>query len=94
MENFPTEILGIAALFALAIREFFAYQKYRDSKKNGTGEPFGQVIFKELQTMNSNHLHSIENAINDGNANLIHSIHEDNMKIIELLGEIKGGLQK
>lgn len=91
MEQSPIEILGIAALFALAIREFFVYIKSRNSN---TADDFGKRIFEELKLMNGNHLHSIENAINDGNAQLIHSMHEDNMKIIEALGEIKGNLKK
>lgn len=88
------ELGGLAAMFAFAIREYFAYQKNKDNKKNGGGDVFGGAIFKELQIMNSNHLHSIEEAINKGNCRLVDIIHQDNIKIIEVLSEIKGHLQK
>lgn len=88
--------LGIILVFA--IREFFAYLKLRgeatDKKEEtNTGNVFSEAIFKELQTMNNNHLHSLQEAIEEGNRHLIDSIHTDNTKIIELLGEIKGNLQ-
>lgn len=91
MESELLQIGGLAALFALAIREFFAYIKSRNSN---TTNDFSKQIFEELKLMNGNHLHSIEKAINEGNQQLIHSMHEDNMKMIEILGEIKGNIKK
>lgn len=92
MEQDLLQLGGLIALFALAIREFFAYIRLKKNSVTGN-ETFSVEILKELQTMNGNHLHSIETAINTGNANLINSIHQDNMKIVELLSEIKGRLK-
>lgn len=44
--------------------------------------------------MNQNHLHSIQKSIEEGNRNLVQTIHEDNKTMIQLLGEIKGTLSK
>ena len=83
-------ILGpIGILFLFAMKEFFAYLK---SKKNGNG--FNQQIFEELRTMNTNHLHDIRDCIETGNRQLIDTIHDDNTKIIEILGRIDGKLSK
>jgi hypothetical protein len=64
------------------------------AKKNQTNGNTSKDILKELQLMNTNHLNSICKKIEDGNRELIDTIHDDNMKIIELLGEIKGKLSK
>jgi hypothetical protein len=88
------EILQIGAvgvIFYFAIKEFFAYLK---SRKMASETDNISSILGELQTLNSNHLHSIEVAITKGNERLIDAIHCDNVKIIELLGEIKGRLEK
>lgn len=90
MEQNLLQLGGIAALFALMIRELFAYLK---TKKNGTGY-VDAAILKELQTMNGNHLHSLENAINDGNYKVVEAINNGNMKMVELLGRIEGKLDK
>lgn len=84
--------LGIILIFA--IKEFFAYLKTRNEGSNkNEGNVFSEAIFKELQTMNNNHLHSLQETIEQGNARLVDSMHNDNTKIIELLGEIKGRLE-
>lgn len=80
---------GVLALAALIIRELFTYLK---SKDRGNGS-FNEQIFKELQTMNSNHLHSIQEAIEKGNERLVDVMHNDNTRMIEILGEIKGRLK-
>lgn len=80
---------GLVALFALAIREFFVYIK---GKKNGTCND--SQILAELQKMNSNHLHTLDESIRQGNRELVEAIHTGNMKIVELLSEIKGNLYK
>lgn len=85
MENI-TQLTAIGIIFAIAIREFFGYLR---TKKNGNNG-FNRQILEELRAMNINHLHAIEKAVKDGNDRLIETIHNDNMKIIELLGEIKG----
>ena len=84
--------LGIILVFA--IREFFSYLKTRkDSNNVVAGNDMSSLILKELQTMNTNHLHTLQETIESGNARLVDSIHNDNTRIIELLGEIKGHLQ-
>lgn len=89
MEDKLIQIGGIAALFYCFIREFFVYLK---SKNNG-GINGNGAILKELQTMNSNHLHSIQTTIEEGNNRLVDTIHQDNTRMIEILGEIKGRLK-
>ena len=87
-----TELLqlgAVAVIFLFAIKEFFAFMR---SRKNGNG--FNEKILNELRTMNSNHLSGIYKAIDDGNKKLTESMHNDNIRIIELLGEIKGKLSK
>ena len=80
-------------IFLFAVKEFFGYLKSRkEGNGNGTS-PFTEAIFKELQTMNNNHLHTLQETMEQGNARLVDAIHNDNTKIIELLGEIKGHLQ-
>jgi len=92
MDNIPTEItqLGaVAVIFLFCVREFFIYIKQRRiSPLNGSGKD----ILKELQLMNNNHLNEICEKMEEGNIRLINTIHTDNIKIVELLGEIKGKL--
>ncbi|MCK9369586.1 hypothetical protein M0R04_06735 [Candidatus Dojkabacteria bacterium] len=95
------ELGTVAILFLLFIREFFAYLKAKqnnngtngNSNGNGSNSVTDKAILKELQTMNSNHLHTIQQVIETGNARLVDVIHGDNNKMIELLGEIKGRLK-
>lgn len=91
MDEKLLELGTVAILFLFAMKEFFAYLKV---KKSGGGDNngLGKAILDELQTMNSNHLHTIQKCVEDGNSRLIGTIHQDNTKIIELLGEIKGVL--
>lgn len=81
------ELGAVAVIFCFSIREFFKYLKDRKNVGNGATN---ELILMELQTMNNNHLHSMQEAVESGNRELIKTIHDDNMKIIELLGEIKG----
>jgi hypothetical protein len=93
MDSIPTEIIqlgAVAIIFLFCIREFFIYIKQRKavSPLNGSGKD----ILKELQLMNNNHLNEICDKMEEGNKALINTIHNDNIKIVELLGEIKGKL--
>ena len=74
--------MGIILLFT--IRELFAYLKAREQVKSApeASATFSKEILSELQILNNNHLHTLQD-----------SLHSDNVKIIELLGEIKGSLQ-
>jgi hypothetical protein len=44
--------------------------------------------------MDENYLHSLKNAINNGNDRVVDAINSSSVKQIELLGEIKGKLSK
>lgn len=84
-------VLGLILLFL--IKELFTYLKAKKNESNSNeNNLLTAAIFKELQTMNNNHLHSIQDAIEQGNERLVDAIHSDNTKMIELLGEIKGTL--
>lgn len=84
--------VGLIAIVALIIRELFAYLKSRKDVGNTVGDNLSTQILAELQKMNSNHLHTIQEVLENGNARLIDTIHNDNSRMIELLGEIKGNL--
>ena len=86
---------AVAVIFLFAVREFFAYLKSRKEAPavNNSGGHLNQAILQELQTMNTNHLHSLQEAINDGNNRIVDAINNGNIKQIELLGEIKGKLE-
>ena len=94
MESEVLQLGAVAVLFLVGIREFFSYLKLKkDSETSGNGgasTTLSKAILGELQTMNSNHLHTIQKCVEDGNRQLIETIHSDNIKMIELLGEIKG----
>lgn len=85
---------AVAVLFLVAIREFFSYLKTRKNGNGETGGHLSQAILNELRAMNSNHLHSLQETLEEGNRNLISTIHSDNTKMIEILGEIKGNLNQ
>ena len=91
MEGNYAELGAFAIIFGFAIKEFFSYLK---SRKNGSDNHIqhGKQIFDELQLMNNNHLHSIEEAIKDGNRDTVKAITDGNLKVVEMLGEIKGNL--
>ena len=80
--------MGIILLFT--IKELFAYLKTRKIEGNNG---LNGAILRELQSMNQNHLNELRKTIEEGNNRLIDSIHSDNIKIIELLGEIRGRLK-
>lgn len=85
-------VLGLIAVVSLVIRELFSFLKSRNYASGG-GE-HDAAILRELKTMNTNHLHSLEDAIKTGNERLVDTIHSDNTKMIEILGRIEGGLRK
>ena len=90
---------AIAVIFFFSMKEFFSYLKAKNNK-NGNVESsdkartFDRQILQELQKMNSNHLHSIEAAINVGDKEVVRAITDGNLKMIEILGEIRGSLRK
>ena len=80
----------IGTIFALAVREFFYYLRVK--KQNGDGFINGAIL-KELKIMNDNHLSALKDTIEQGNVHLVDAINNGNMRMIELLGEIKGSLR-
>ena len=98
-ELIPSEVYQLGALaiiFFLFVKEFFSYLKGR---KNGTG--INQAILDQLQTQNSNHLHTITEEITKGFDKLECSVSRLNdttrngqEKMIGILSEIKGQLSK
>jgi len=86
------DIGAIAFIFALCVKEFFAYLK---NKKNGNSSGvMSQAILGELTRMNNNHLEHIQDCMVTNNKDLIKTIHDDNTKMIEILGRIDGKLGK
>jgi uncharacterized membrane protein YkvI len=80
---------ALAIVAAFSVKEFFKYLKSK--KENGAGGTNG-LILGELQLMNNNHLHELQDTMVAGNREIVDTIHKDNLQIIELLGEIKGGM--
>ena len=91
----PKELLdvgAIAVIFAFCVKEFFTYLK---NKKNGNSNGvISQAILGELTRMNNNHLEHIQDCMVQNNKDLIKAIHDDNTKMIEILGRIDGKLSK
>lgn len=84
---------AVAVIFLFAIKEFFAWLKQR--KENGNkSNAVMEAMLTELRAMNENHLHSLKDAINTGNDRIVDAINSGNVKQIELLGEIKGKLDR
>lgn len=91
MNNDILNIGAVAVIFLFAVKEFFSYLK---SRKDNESKPVMEDMLKELRVMNENHLHSLKDAINDGNARIVEAINDGTVKQIELLGEIKGKLDR
>lgn len=85
-------LVGVVSLATLIVREVFSYLRNKDSKNGNGNSAHLQTIFQELRTMNTNHLHSIEEAIRDGNQELIKTLNDNNRQSVELLGRIEGKL--
>jgi hypothetical protein len=83
------DIGGGLAIVALVVRELFAYLKSKGTSDNS----MSASIFKELQTMNNNHLHSIQGVIESGNNRVVDAINDGNRQMIQILGEIKGAIK-
>lgn len=93
MTNDLLQLGAVAVIFLFAIKEFFAWMKSR-KENGGKSNAVMEAMLKELRTMNENHLHALKDAISDGNNRLVDAINNGNNKQIELLGEIKGKLDR
>ncbi|MEX2053929.1 MAG: hypothetical protein WD883_00015 [Candidatus Colwellbacteria bacterium] len=89
-ENSLLQLGAVAILFLVGIREFFSYLKTRNGGNGGDNES----VLQELRKTNNNHLHSVEDAIREGNKELIKAVSDGNLRIVEALGEIKGKLSR
>lgn len=85
---------AVGVIFLFAVKEFFSYLKSKNNAGSGNGGVLNTAILAELRTMNTNHLHSIQQAIEQGNKDTVEAITRGNMQMVELLGEIKGQLYK
>jgi len=97
MENINFDLIQLGTLgvlFFFAIKEFFAFLKSRKEKNGKESGAVDEGILEQLQLMNSNHLQHLNDCMNENNARLIEAIHEDNIKIIEVLGRIDGKLSR
>jgi hypothetical protein len=79
----------VVALMAL----YLFYQTMKDKNKKVNNNK-NEEILNELKSMNSNHLNELRKCVEDGNKSLVDTIHDDNTKIIEVLGRIDGKLSK
>lgn len=97
MNDTLVQVTGAVALSALVVREVFAYLK---SRKEPHGDS-SNLVLRELQTMNGNHLSHIQSAIESGNKMMADAFiahaqneHSDSMLIVQSLGKIEGLLKK
>ena len=92
-DNF-LQLGAVAVIFLFAVKEFFSYLKVKKMNGKDYGNGMNKEILKELQTMNSNHLVTLTKAINDGNKDIVFAIHSKDGQMLEILGEIKGNLNR
>ena len=81
---------AIVAIFAF----YFMWKNNKNNKKENGGNKLDKQILTELQTMNQNHLNALKTCIEDGNRELRDTLHDDNVRIIEILGRIDGKLSR
>jgi hypothetical protein len=91
------ELGALAAIFGLAVKEFFSYLKTK-KEKNGN-EAVNQQLLEAITEQNQNHLHTIQETIsgmcddlNVGNARVVKAITDMHTDLASRLGEIKGVL--
>ena len=99
ISNNILQLGAVAIIFLFAIREFFAWLKIRNGsntadKLSGEGNDTSVLILQELQKMNSNHLHSLEEAIKNGNDRIVDAINAGNIKSLEILYRLEGMMDK
>ena len=82
--------LGSTVVVTLA----FIWLLYREEKQKKNGNGGEQAILKQVQMMNENHLHTIENTIRDGNDRVVKAITDNGTSVLEKLSEICGKLSR
>jgi len=93
MNNQLLDLGAVAVISIFAVKEFFSYLKSR-KETGGNGHYFNREILEQLKNMNENHLESILKAIREGNERIVDIMHKDNLSMIQILGEIKGNLER
>lgn len=81
---------AVAIIFLFCAKEFFSYLK---SKKTSGTNGWMNVV-DEIKTLNSNHLHSIEESMNSGNDRVVAAISNMHQDLKGVLCEIRGKLSK
>lgn len=96
MSGINTELLeksALAIVFLVFINGLFSLLRLYLEKKKAGSKSHEEELLTELKLINSNHLNSIEKAINCGNDKLTNAVNDGNQKIIEILSRIDGRLK-
>ena len=86
-----TDYLQLGSTAVVSIMAFWSFVQIFKSRKNSSNNSTKEVL-KELQELNNNHLMDLKTAIENGNRELRDNLHDDNLKIIEILSRIDGKL--
>ena len=87
-----SQLVDLGGTVVVAVIAFYSFVQIFRFKKNSNGYDKGSL--EQLKLMNTNHLNSIERVIGEGNRDIVRAISDGNQRIVELLGEIKGNLNK
>lgn len=91
--------MGGTVIISLAMIWLF-YESIKSKKNNGNNKNNDNLngslsdLKNEIKLMNTNHLHAIELAINNGNKEIVSSINCMRVEMIEKLSEICGHLKR
>jgi len=88
-----TDYLQLGSTAVVSIMAFWSFVQIFKNRKNGSNNSTKEVL-KELQELNNNHLMDLKTTIENGNRELRDNLHDDNLKIIEILSRIDGKLSK
>lgn len=91
------ELGALAAIFGLAVKEFFSWLKTKKEKDGN--ELVNQQLLDAITEQNTNHLHAIQTTmdgmckdLNLGNDRVVKAITDMHTDLASRLGEIKGVL--
>jgi len=87
------ELTAITAIVLLLIREGASLIKYFGKNKNLGSDDIQLQVLGQMEKIANNDLVHITAAVQDGTKRIVDIIHADNIKIIEVLGEIKGKIK-
>ena len=87
-ENY-LELTAIGIIFLFCVKEFFIWLKTRNGNSTaGKGNELSGEILNELRLMNSNHLNTLNQSVNEGNGKVIDAINNANLNQTKLLMEV------